>query len=199
MRLRIISINDEKVKVDQSDPANKLGLPGIHNLSSSYQPNSMKTPHLVLQWATRHWCFAQVKGFDPITLISSLFRSIGIENESKRYSLFFDDVLTAIVVSSPKNKERALPKKLLTRKLVELLPLLFILGQGNNVNLLNKLLEIEVPRTTARFISPKIMELAKAFAEAGLLIRMSELYLDRIAILLSSKSIDLTTYFYTKN
>ena len=199
MRLRIISRNNEKVKVNKPDRANKSDLPGVLDFSNTHHPKSIKTPHLVVQWAIRHWCFAQVKGFDPITLLSSLFKSLGIENESKRCSLFFDDILTAIVVSSPKNRERALPKKLVTRKLVELLPLLLILGQGNNVHLLNKLLEIEVPRTTARFISPKIIGLAKAFAEAGLVMRMSELHLDRIAILLSSKSIDPTTYFYTKN
>ena len=199
MRLRIISRNKEKVKVNKPDRANKLDLPGVLDFSNTHQPNSIKTPHLCIQWAIRHWCFAQVKGFDPITLLSSLFKSLGIENESKRCSLFFDDILTAIVVSSPINRERALPKKLVTRKLVELMPLLFILGQGNNVHLLNKLLEIEVPRTTARFISPKIVKLAKAFAEAGLVMSMSELYLDRIAILLGSNSIDLTTYFQSKN
>jgi len=199
MRLRIISRNNEKVKVNQPDQANKSDLPGVLDFSNTHKPNSIKTPHLVIQWAIRHWCFAQVKGFDPITLLSSLFKSLGIENESKRCSLFFDDILTAIVVSSPKNRERALPKKLVTRKLVELMPLLFILGQGNNVHLLNKLLEIEVPRTTARFISPKIIGLAQAFAEAGLEMRMSELHLDRIAILLSSNSIAPTTYFHTKN
>ena len=198
MRLRIISRNNEKVKVNKPDRANKLDLPGVLDFSNTHQPNSIKTPHLCIQWAIRHWCFAQVKGFDPITLLSSLFKSLGIENESKRCSLFFDDILTAIVVSYPKNRESG-SQRILTRKLVELLPLLFILGQGNNVHLLNKLLEIEVPRTTARFISPKIIGLAKAFAEAGLVMRMSELHLDRIAILLSSKSIDPTTYFYTKN
>ena len=88
---------------------------------------------------------------------------------------------------------------MLTRKLVELLPLLFALGQGNNIYLLNKLLETQIPRTTARFILPKIVKLAKAFAEAGLVMSMSELYLDRIAILLSSNSIDLRTYVQNKN
>ncbi len=199
MRLRIISSHNAKVEVNQPDRSNKLDLPGVQNFSSSYQPNSIKTPHLVLQWVIRHWFFAQVKGFDPITLMSSLFKSVGIENYNKSCSLFFDDVLTAIVVSSPKNRESVLPEKMLTRKLVELLPLLFILGQGNNVHLLNKLLETEVPRTTARFISPKIIGLAKAFAEADLVMRMSELHLDRIAILLGSTLIDPTTYFHTKN
>ena len=199
MRLRIISRNNEKVKVNKPDRANKSDLPGVLDFSNTHHPKSIKTPHLVVQWAIRHWCFAQVKGFDPITLLSSLFKSLGIENESKRCSLFFDDILTAIVVSSPKNRERALPKKLVTRKLVELMPLLFILGQGNNVHLLNKLLEIEVPRTTARFISPKIIRLAQAFAGAGLVMSKSELHLDRIAILLGSNSIDLTKYVHTRN
>ena len=92
MRLRIISRNNEKVEVNQPDRTIKLDLPGVLDFSSSYQSNSIKTPHLVLQWAIRHWCFAQVKGFDPITLISSLFKSVGIENEGKTCSLFFDDV-----------------------------------------------------------------------------------------------------------
>ena len=199
MRLRIISRNNEKVEVNQPDRTNKLDLPGVLDFSSSYQSNSIKTPHLVLQWAIRHWCFAQVKGFDPITLISSLFKSVGIENEGKTCSLFFDDVLTAIVVSHPKNRERAVPNRMLTGKLVELLPLFFTLGQGNNIYLLNKLLETEVPRTTARFISPKIIRLAQAFAGAGLVMSKSELHLDRIAILLGSNSIDLTKYVHTRN
>ena len=199
MRLRIISRNNEKVEVNQPDRTNKLDLPGVLDFSSSYQSNSIKTPHLVLQWAIRHWCFAQVKGFDPITLISSLFKSVGIENEGKTCSLFFDDVLTAIVVSHPKNRERAVPNRMLTGKLVELLPLFFTLGQGHNIYLLNKLLETEVPRTTARFISPKIIRLAQAFAGAGLVMSKSELHLDRIAILLGSNSIDLTKYVHTRN
>ena len=199
MRLRIISRNNEKVEVNQPDRTSKLDLPGVLDFSSSCQSNSMKTTHLVLQWAIRHWCFAQVKGFDPITLISSLFKSVGIENEGKTCSLFFDDVLTAIVVSHPKNRERAVPNRMLTGKLVELLPLFFTLGQGNNIYLLNKLLETEVPRTTARFISPKIIRLAQAFAGAGLVMSKSELHLDRIAILLGSNSIDLTKYVHTRN
>ena len=88
---------------------------------------------------------------------------------------------------------------MLTGKLVELLPLFFTLGQGNNIYLLNKLLETEVPRTTARFISPKIIRLAQAFAGAGLVMSKSELHLDRIAILLGSNSIDLTKYVHTRN
>ena len=199
MRLRIISRNNEKVKVNKPDRANKSDLPGVLDFSNIHHPKSIKTPHLDVQWAIRHWCFGQVKGFDPITLMGSLFKSVGIENESQSCSLFFDDVLTAIVVSYPKNRERAVPNSMLTRKLVELLPLLFALGQGNNIYLLNKLLETQIPRTTARFISPKIVKLAKSFAEAGLVMSMSELYLDRIAILLGSNSIDLTTYFQSKN
>ena len=109
----------------------------------------MKTPHLVLQ-CDPSLVFWSGKGFDPITLMSSLFKSVGIENGSQSCSLFFDDVLT-IVVSYPKNSERADPNSMLTRKLVELLPLLFALGQGNNIYLLNKLLETQILRTTARF------------------------------------------------
>ena len=199
MRLRIISKYAKKVEVNHPDRANKLDLPGGLNCSNSYQPNSIKTPYLVLQWAIRHWCFAQVKGFDSITLLSSLFKSAGIENESKSCSLFFDDVLTAIVVSYPKNREKAVPNRMLTQTLVQLLPLLFMLGQGSNDHLLNKLLQTQVPRSTARFILPKIIGLAEAFAEAGLVMRMSELHLDRMAIFLASNSIDLTTYFHTKN
>ena len=199
MRLRIISRNNRKVEVNQPNRANRLDLPRVLDVSNSYQQNSVKTPHLVLQWAIRHWCFGQVKGFDPITLVSSLFKSVGIENESQSCSLFFDDVLTAIVVSYPKNRERAVPNSMLTRKLVELLPLLFTLGQGNNIYLLNKLLETQIPRTTSRFITPKIVKLAKAFAEAELVMSMSELYLERIAILLGSNSLELTKYFQSKN
>ena len=103
------------------------------------------------------------------------------------------------MVSYPKNREKAVPNRMLTQKLGQLLPLLFMLGQGRNDHLLNKLLETQVPRSTARFILPKIIGLAEAFAEAGLVMRMSELHLDRMAMFLASNSIDLTRYFYTKN
>ena len=122
--------------------------------------------------AIHHWANATSKNVDPFPCLIEGFRAANLLDSVKTAPLLLNDVLSSLTVSLSDNPKQLFGSSVSLGQIEELILIVIALTHSNESRLAKRLLEIWVPRTTARFIFPNLTNLANALENVGLKINL---------------------------
>ena len=139
--------------------------------------------------AIHHWANATSKNIDPFPCLIEGFRAANLLDRVNTAPLILDDVLSSLAISLNDN-----PKKLFGScdslgQIEELILIIIALTQSNETKLAKRLIDIWVPRSTARFIYPNLIDLATSLEIVGLKINLPSGCLNTISYILNKRTV----------
>ena len=139
--------------------------------------------------AIHHWANATSKNIDPFPCLIEGFRAANLLDRVNTAPLILDDVLSSLAISLNDN-----PKKLFGScdslgQIEELILIIIALTHSNECKLAERLVKNWVPRTTARFIYPNLIDLATSLESVGLKINLPSGCLNTISYILNKRTV----------
>ena len=139
--------------------------------------------------AIHHWANATSKNIDPFPCLIEGFRAANLLDRVNTAPLILDDVLSSLAISLNDN-----PKKLFGScdslgQIEELILIIIALTQSNETKLAKRLIDVWVPRATARFIYPNLIDLATSLESVGLKINLPSGCLNTISYILNKRTV----------
>ena len=139
--------------------------------------------------AIHHWANATSKNIDPFPYLIEGFRAANLLDRVNTAPLILDDILSSLAISLIDN-----PKKLFGScdslgQIEELILIIIALTQSNETKLAKRLIDVWVPRATARFIYPNLIDLATSLESVGLKINLPSGSLNTISYILNKRTV----------
>ena len=139
--------------------------------------------------AIHHWANATSKNIDPFPCLIEGFRAANLLDRVNTAPLILDDILSSLAISLNDN-----PKKLFGScdslgQIEELILIIIALTQSNETKLAKRLIDAWVPRATARFIYPNLIDLATSLESVGLKINLPSGCLNTISYILNKRTV----------
>ena len=139
--------------------------------------------------AIHHWANATRKNIDPFPCLIEGFRAANLLDRVNTAPLILDDILSSLAISLNDN-----PKKLFGScdslgQIEELILIIIALTQSNETKLAKRLIDAWVPRATARFIYPNLINLATSLESVGLKINLPSGCLNTISYILNKRTV----------
>ncbi len=139
--------------------------------------------------AIHHWANATQKNIDPFPCLIEGFRSANLLNSMSTGPEILDDILSSLIVSLNENPKKLFGSCSSLGQVEELILIVIALTQSSECNLAKRLVDSWIPNTTARFIYPNLVDLAKELKNVGLKIKLPSGCLNTISYILNRRSV----------
>tara|TARA_B100001778_G_C18454715_1_gene568373 strand:- start:241 stop:720 length:480 start_codon:yes stop_codon:yes gene_type:complete len=137
--------------------------------------------------AIHHWASATSKNLDPFPCLIEGFRAANLLDEKSAAPIILDDVLSSLIVSLNDNPSNFFGSCKCIGQIEELVLIIIALYQSNENELAKRVLNVWIPKATARFISLNLKDLAYSLKKSGLKINLPITCLNTISYILNSR------------
>ena len=138
--------------------------------------------------AIHHWANATSKNIDPFPCLIEGFRAANLLDRVNTAPLILDDVLSSLAISLNDNPKKLFGSCNSLGQIEELILIVIALTHSNECKLAERLVKNWVPRTTARFIYPNLIDLATSLESVGLKINLPSGCLNTISYILNKRT-----------
>ena len=139
--------------------------------------------------AIHHWANATRKNIDPFPCLIEGFRAANLLDRVNPAPLILDDVLSSLAISLNDNPKKLFGSCNSLGQIEELILIVIALTHSNECKLAERLVKNWVPRTTARFIYPNLIDLATSLESVGLKINLPSGCLNTISYILNKRTV----------
>ena len=137
--------------------------------------------------AIHHWANATSKNLDPFPCLIEGFRASNLLDEKSAAPIILDYVLSSLIVSLNDNPSNFFGSCKCIGQIEELVLIIIALYQSNENELAKRVLNVWIPKATARFISLNLKDLAYSLKKSGLKINLPITCLNTISYILNSR------------
>ena len=139
--------------------------------------------------AIHHWANATSKNIDPFPCLIEGFRAANLLDRVNTAPLILDDILSSLAISLNDNPKKLFGSCNSLGQIEELILIVIALTHSNECKLAERLVKNWVPRTTARFIYPNLIDLATSLESVGLKINLPSGCLNTISYILNKRTV----------
>tara|TARA_B100001250_G_C19779854_1_gene781360 strand:+ start:838 stop:1317 length:480 start_codon:yes stop_codon:yes gene_type:complete len=136
--------------------------------------------------AIHHWANATKNNIDPFPCLIEGFRAANILDRVNTGPIILDDVLSSLIVSLNENPKELFGSCSSLGQIEEVILIIIALSHSGESALAKRLIETWVPRSTARFIYPNLVDLANSLISVELKISLPPQCMNTISYILNS-------------